>query len=66
LGYTTGSAFTSNSGVWTGTALDGTVFTFTNATGLFNVSSIPEPSTFAAFMGLAGLGCAFMRRRRNS
>jgi hypothetical protein len=33
-------------------------------TNVLTVSSVPEPSTYAAFAGLAVLGCAALIRRR--
>jgi autotransporter-associated beta strand protein len=69
--FTDGSSVrfgTSSSGL-TGTQLSQITingFAATIDSAGFLVSAIPEPSTFAALMGLAGLGCAFMRRRRNS
>lgn len=53
------------SGVWSGAA-DGTTFVFNQASGDLTVSAIPEPSTMAAFAGMAGLVAALvLRRRRN-
>jgi hypothetical protein len=56
-------SLTGGSGVWSGTFGD-TIYTFTEATGDFVVSAIPEPSSFAIFAGLVGAASAGLRRRR--
>jgi autotransporter-associated beta strand protein len=57
-------SFISSDGVWT--FIDGAqTLSFDASTGdlSFTGSAIPEPSTYAAFAGLAGFGFAFMRHR---
>lgn len=49
-------------GFRTGLASSGGTLSFDNIT----ISAIPEPSSFAAFGGLAALGCAALRRRRRA
>lgn len=51
------------SGVWSGTT-NGTTFIFDQASGDLTVSAIPEPSTFAFFTGVFGLGAATVLRKR--
>ncbi len=41
-------------------------YDFTNSDGQLVISAIPEPSTYAAFAGVLGLGLAALRRRRNA
>lgn len=53
-----------DSDIWTGSSLNGYTFSFNETNGLFSVSAVPEPSAFAVFAGLAGLGFAASRRRR--
>jgi len=61
------TALTNDSGVWTGSTLDGTVnYSFSQANGILSVSAIPEPSTYAALAGLGILGFAIYRRRKTS
>jgi autotransporter-associated beta strand protein len=40
------------------------VYQFNESTGVLSVVAIPEPSSFAALLGLASVGCAATRRRR--
>jgi len=57
---------TKNSGIWTGSDLtSGALFTFTESTGILNVSgsSIPEPTTTAIILGLSAVACLAFRRR---
>lgn len=49
---------------YTGLADNIRVFTFTGNYTAANISPIPEPSTYAALLGLAALGAAAWRRRR--
>lgn len=58
--------FTGGSG-WTATSDDWN-FSFNNASGDLTILStaIPEPASFAALAGVAGLGLAALRRRRRS
>ncbi len=64
-GSFTGS-LTNNSGVWTAT-IGGQDWSFDQLTGYLSVVTVvPEPSTYAALLGLAALGFTAMRRRRNS
>ncbi|MFA6961601.1 MAG: hypothetical protein WC205_12675 [Opitutaceae bacterium] len=55
---------TEASGVWTGDA-GGLHFSFVEASGDLTVSAIPEPSAFAALVGLFTLGLAACVRRRS-
>jgi autotransporter-associated beta strand protein len=48
------------------TDMSGNTFSFNNATGDLAISAVPEPSTFAAFAGLAGLAVVGARRRRRA
>ncbi|MBC8039005.1 MAG: PEP-CTERM sorting domain-containing protein, partial [Opitutaceae bacterium] len=64
LGYGAGSLVNS-SGTWTGN-IGGSDFTYVQSTGDLTISSVPEPSTFAALAGIAVLGLATLRRRRNA
>lgn len=63
----TGAESVSLSGlnVWSGSSLDFN-YTFSELSGLLTISStaIPEPGTYAALVGLLGLGFAGLRRRR--
>jgi hypothetical protein len=63
----TGAESVSLSGlnVWSGSSLDFN-YTFSEFSGLLTISStaIPEPGTYAALVGLLGLGFAGLRRRR--
>jgi len=43
-----------------------TTFNFNGGNELINISAIPEPSSFAAFAGLAVLGLVASRRRRSA
>ena len=54
----TGGGWTASSASWS--------YAFDNASGDLTVSAIPEPSTFAALAGLAGLGAFGVRRRRRT
>lgn len=65
VAVTSVGSLTSSSGVWSGT-FGGTSYTFTEATGDLVVSAIPEPSSFAAFAGLAGVAAVGLRRRRRA
>jgi hypothetical protein len=54
----------SGSNVWSGASTN-FVYSFSELNGVFTVASaVPEPGTFAALAGLAGLACAVTRRRR--
>ena len=60
------SSLTNSSGVWTATT-GGFNWTFTESTGDLVISSaVPEPSTFAAIVGVLGLSFAASRRRRKA
>ena len=48
-------------GIWS----DG-VLEFDTASGILEVTAVPEPSAFAALAGLGGLGFAALRRRRRA
>ena len=54
----TGSGWTASSSNWS--------YAFDNASGDLTISAVPEPSTFAALAGLAGLGVVGARRRRRA
>lgn len=58
-----GSLSEATPGIWTGTVND-QAFTFTEASGVLQIATIPEPSAFAVLIGFAGLGFAASRRRR--
>lgn len=69
----TGGAYTGsfvdvdNIGVWTATASNGQVFTFSEATGDLVVAAVPEPSSIALLSLCLGFGVAlFARRNRQS
>lgn len=49
---------------YTGQADNIRVFTFTGTYTAANISAIPEPSTYAAWLGLGALGWAAWRRRK--
>jgi autotransporter-associated beta strand protein len=51
--------FVNNAGIWSSTN-----YTFSEFTGTLTV--IPEPSSFAALAGLAGIGLVALRRRRRA
>ncbi len=55
--------FTNNAGVWSKTDA-GATWTFAQTSGILSVSTIPEPASFAAVIGLAALGASGLRRRR--
>lgn len=59
------ASLTNNSGVWTGSA-GGFDFVFTQATGdlVVATSSVPEPSTYAAILGVLVLAGSVLKRRR--
>ncbi len=59
------ASFTNNSGIWSASS-GGFDWTFTESTGDLLVTAVPEPSTWAALAGLAGLGFAASRRRRQA
>lgn len=52
-------------GVIEGRLTSGSIGTVTFDNTQFNGTAIPEPSTYAAFAGVAGLGLAVYRRRRS-
>ena len=57
-----------NSGdeLFTGSIDQARIFTFTSGTfntGMLSYSAVPEPSTYAAILGLLALGLAAWRRR---
>jgi fibronectin-binding autotransporter adhesin len=57
------------SGIWTGTDTNGSGLSFTFATsginaGIFTVSAVPEPATYAAIFGVLALAGAVWRCRR--
>jgi autotransporter-associated beta strand protein len=58
-------ALSASSGVWSGT-YGASSYSFSELTGDLTVSAVPEPSTWAAIAGLAGLGFAASRRRRKA
>ena len=71
LNFTVGTdnlSFTSVSGLTVAQlsqiSLAGYTATGLNSSGNVQFSAVPEPSTFAALAGLAGLGLAVLRRRR--
>jgi hypothetical protein len=57
-------ALTPGGDVWTGVGSGGKSFTYDQLSG--NLTVIPEPSAFAAFAGLIGLGFAATRRRKHT
>jgi autotransporter-associated beta strand protein len=60
--FSSGPSFQNGTG-WTASS-PSWMFSFDNATGDLTISAIPEPSAFAALVGLAGLGFVGARRRR--
>lgn len=59
------ATLTSSGGTWTGSS-DGVDFSFDTTTGdlTATLSSVPEPSTWAAILGAAALSAAMITRRR--
>ena len=55
--------FTEASNVWTS---NNGLWSFSEATGVLALSSVPEPSTYAALAGLGVFALATYRRRRNA
>lgn len=51
-------------GFMSGGGLNANLMSFSNVDLTFTSASVPEPSTFAAWAGLVGIGCAATRRRR--
>src|SRR5690606_10061413 len=63
-GSIVGSLLLTGTDTWTGIDIGGYDFMFNEATGIFSIAAVPEPSTYAALAGALGLICAGARRRR--